>query len=108
MTISSQESFEVVPEHVSDAGRYVQAVAQELVTGVRSADGEVAALMSTWTGGAATAYLAGWEETRQGAIQTLEALADMAELLGVVSETRTAADQSNAGQFGSLSLPPVN
>ncbi|MEV0248415.1 WXG100 family type VII secretion target [Nocardia sp. NPDC050712] len=104
----SQESFEVVPEHVSDAGRYVQAVAQELVSGLRSADSEVAGLMSTWTGGAATAYLAGWEETRLGAIQTLEALSEMAELLGVVSETLTAADQSNAGQFGSLSLPPVS
>lgn len=107
MTISSDD-FTVVPEHVSDAGRYIQQTAQELVAGVRSTDAEIAGLMSTWSGTAATAYSQGWEETRRGAVEVLDALAEMAELLGVVTERLTAADQANSTTFGSLSLPPVS
>ncbi|MEV0250803.1 WXG100 family type VII secretion target [Nocardia sp. NPDC050712] len=97
--------FAVVPEHVSDAGRYVQETAQTLVSGIRSADAEVSALMSSWKGAAATRYWEGWQETRQGAVEVLEALADMAQLLGVVAAKLPEVDQSRAGEFGSLSLP---
>jgi WXG100 family type VII secretion target len=99
--------FVVVPEHVSDAGRYVQETAQTLINGVRSADAEVAGLMSTWRGAAADAYSAGWDETRQGAVAVLEALGDMAELLGVVATEVDALDQTRADVFrpSSLDLP---
>ncbi|MEV4127590.1 WXG100 family type VII secretion target [Nocardia sp. NPDC049707] len=99
--------FAVVPDHVSDAGQYVQQTAQTLVTGVRSADADVQGLMTSWKGTAATAYVMGWEETRDGALQVLEALNTMAELLGVVGVEYTAADTTNAAGLrqSSLDLP---
>ncbi len=99
--------FAIVPEHVSDAGQYVQRTAQTLVNGVRSADADVQGLMSSWKGTAATAYSTGWEETRDGALQVLEALNTMAELLGVVGVEYTGTDTANATGLrqSSLDLP---
>ncbi|MGV9611370.1 WXG100 family type VII secretion target [Nocardia xishanensis] len=101
-------AFAVVPDHVTDAGRFVQEAARNLINGVRAADVEVDALMSTWRGAAATAYGAGWDELRAGALEVLESLADMAELLGVVAARVTAADLESSNALGSLNLPPVN
>jgi WXG100 family type VII secretion target len=95
-----------VPDNVTDAGRFVQQCAQNLATGMRSADAEVNGLMTSWHGNAATAYSAAWDETRTAATAVFDALADMAELLGVVVTRSVAADTSTAGTFGSLSLPP--
>ena len=94
-----------MPDHVKDAGAYLQQTSQTLVSGVRSADAEVAALMSSWRGVAAGNYAAGWDEARRAAIEVLEALGDMAELLGVVAATLPDVDTSTAGRFGSLDLP---
>lgn len=72
----------VVPAAVSDTGRFVQDTANSLRGGVQSADTEVTALMATWKGNAADAYSAGWEETKAGALEVLDALATMAERSG--------------------------
>ncbi|MGW4768934.1 WXG100 family type VII secretion target [Nocardia sp. NPDC004278] len=64
---SGNGTFDVVPAEVTDAGRYVQLTAEELVNGVRSLDVEITRLLDNWTGSSATAYRAGWDETRQGA-----------------------------------------
>lgn len=61
--------------------------------------------MSSWRGVAANTYASGWDETRRGALEVLEAWGDMAELLGVVAAKLPAVDTSTAGQFGSLTLP---
>jgi uncharacterized protein YukE len=63
----SDTEFAVVPTAVSDTGKFVQDTASSLRNGVRSADTEIAALLTTWKGNAADAYAAGWEETRKGA-----------------------------------------
>ncbi|MFQ6397075.1 WXG100 family type VII secretion target [Nocardia sp. KC 131] len=86
----------MVPTEVTDAGRYVQDTAQALINGIRSADAEVAGLMASWQGTAADTYLAGWEETRRGAISVLEALHDMGDLLGVSVTTVLDLDQAHA------------
>ncbi|MBF6077960.1 WXG100 family type VII secretion target [Nocardia beijingensis] len=100
-------NFAVVPDEVSDAGRYVQQTAANLIGGLRSASAEVDGLMSSWRGGAATAYAGAWDETHRAALDVFEALADMAELLGVVVDRTAATDTASAGTFGSLSLPPI-
>ncbi|WP_433729167.1 WXG100 family type VII secretion target [Nocardia sp. CA-129566] len=104
---STPTTFSIVPDHVASAGQYVQQTAETLVNGVRSADTDVQGLMSTWKGTAADAYVAGWEETRDGALDVLEALNTMAELLGVVSTEYKATDTTNANDFrqSSLDLP---
>jgi WXG100 family type VII secretion target len=101
---AASSPFVIVPDHVSDAGQYVQRTAQTLVNGVRSADADVQGLMSSWKGNAATAYSTGWEETRDGALQVLEALNTMAELLGVVGVEYTATDTTNAARLQQFSL----
>ncbi|WP_067807281.1 WXG100 family type VII secretion target [Nocardia beijingensis] len=100
-------TFAVVPEHVSDAGRYVQQTAANLISGLRTAGAEVDGLMSSWRGGAATAYTGAWDETHRAALELFEALADMAELLGVVVDRTAATDTASAGTYSSLSLPPI-
>ncbi|MBF6076441.1 WXG100 family type VII secretion target [Nocardia beijingensis] len=100
-------TFAVVPEHVSDAGRYVQQTAANLISGLRSAGAEVDGLMSSWRGVAATAYAGAWDETHRAALELFEALADMAELLGVVVDRAAATDTASAGTYTSLSLPPI-
>ncbi|MBF6353636.1 WXG100 family type VII secretion target [Nocardia higoensis] len=98
-------TFDVVPSEVSDAGRYVQLTAQELVDGVRTLDTEIGVLLQGWTGVSATAYRAGWEETRQGAQTVLDALATLAELMGVTADTHTQLDTDRATDTSSLDLP---
>jgi WXG100 family type VII secretion target len=104
LTTDGATPFAVVPEHVSDAGRYVYDTAQTLISGVRSTDVEVEALLATWRGPASDAYAAGWSEVRQGAVDVLEALSEMAEALGAVSTRLDAVDQARAESF-SLDLP---
>ncbi|MGY1969733.1 WXG100 family type VII secretion target [Nocardia gipuzkoensis] len=104
---STTTTFAVVPDHVSDAGRYVQQTAQALISGLRSASAEVDGLMSSWRGQAATAYAAAWDETHAAAMDVWDALDAMGELLGVVVEKSTAADTAAAGSYSSLSLPPI-
>ncbi|MGW4325756.1 WXG100 family type VII secretion target [Nocardia sp. NPDC004573] len=106
MTTEGTTPFAVVPEHVSDAGRYVYDTAQTLIAGVRSTDTEVEALLAAWRGPASDAYAAGWSEVRQGAVDVLEALSEMAEALGVVSARLDVVDQTRATNF-SLDLPAV-
>ncbi|MGQ4598686.1 WXG100 family type VII secretion target [Nocardia sp. R6R-6] len=100
-------TFALVPEHVSDAGRYVQQTAASLTDGLRAASAEVDGLTSSWRGQAATAYAAAWDETHTAAISVWEALADMAELLGVVVDRATTTDTAAANTYSSLSLPPI-
>ncbi|QIS18744.1 WXG100 family type VII secretion target [Nocardia terpenica] len=86
----------VVPTEVADAGRFVQETAENLIRGIHSADADIQGLMDTWHGTAADTYLKGWEETRRGALEVLDALSAMADLLGVTAATFTETDQGNA------------
>jgi WXG100 family type VII secretion target len=101
--------FEVVPDTVSDAGKFVQDTAAALVNGVRSTDTEIQALMTTWNGRAADAYLTGWEETKKGALEVLDALAALADLLGVTAVSYSDIDDRRATDTvtvtSSLDLP---
>lgn len=99
--------FTVVPEHVRDAGQFVQQTAHALISGVRSADAEVQGLMATWKGGAADAYLTGWEEARRAAVDVLEALQTMADLLGVVVESFEGVERGNTAALASAYSPSV-
>ncbi|WP_330228760.1 WXG100 family type VII secretion target [Nocardia sp. NBC_00508] len=104
-TAGAGSDFAMVPAEVSDAGRYVQQAANQLISGLRSADAEVAGLMATWRGPAATAYQAAWDEARRGAVQILEALDGMGDLLGVAVDTVVAVDTGRAEATSSLDLP---
>ncbi|MFD7846102.1 WXG100 family type VII secretion target [Nocardia sp. NPDC059764] len=105
---NSTEIFQVVPAEVTDAGQFMQMTAEELISGMRSLDNEVADLLKTWRGRSATDYSNGWTEVHKGAAEVLQALKDMAELLGVTGIVFADMDQGNASGFGSLlNLPPV-
>jgi WXG100 family type VII secretion target len=101
--------FALVPTAVQDTGTFVRDAATSLRNGVRSADTEVQNLMTSWKGAAADAYYAGWEETKKGALEVLDALATMADLLGVTAvsfadlDRRRAADTARVTR--SLNLP---
>lgn len=78
--------------------------ADELAGALRSLDVDVSNLLATWKGSSASAYSAGWEETKQGAMEVLEALAAIAELLGVNSRVFAEQDTDNSQGFGSLNI----
>ncbi len=98
MGSDASASFEVVPAAVSDTGKFVQETASALVNGVRSADSEVQGLMSTWRGQAATAYGEGWEEVRKGALEVLDSLQTMADLMGVTATSFADLDAERAAK----------
>ncbi|MEU4838716.1 WXG100 family type VII secretion target [Nocardia testacea] len=100
----STPSIQVVPDHVLDAGKFVQLTADNLVKALQDLDTDIDAVLEVWKGNSATAYRAGWDETKQGAIQVLEALATIAELLGVTTQTFVEQDDSNSQSYPSLNL----
>lgn len=108
---STNTDFALVSDEVTDAGRYLQQVAETLVNGLTSLDTDVTTLLANWLGVSADSFSAGWTETKQGADTILEALADMAELLGVTSKTLDDLDNARAvatsSLFGSLDLPEL-
>lgn len=108
---SPLNDFALVPDEVTDAGRYVQQVAESLINGLTSLETDIAALLSNWRGTSADSFGAGWTETKQGADIVLDALAEMAELLGVTSKTLDDQDQVRADTLleftGSLDLPEL-
>ncbi|HET6424382.1 WXG100 family type VII secretion target [Nocardia aurea] len=97
------QDFAFIPDDVADAGRYVQLVAESLVNGLNSLDTDISALLGSWKGTSADAYSVGWTEAKQGAETVLEALQDMAELLGVTSQAFTHQDQLSASDTTALS-----
>ncbi|MEV0361915.1 WXG100 family type VII secretion target [Nocardia fusca] len=94
----------MVSDEVVDAGQFVQQTADALAIALSSLDREIDGLLEVWKGVSATSYRAGWQETKQGAITVLEALADMAELLGVNSRAYVEQDNSNSQSYGSLNI----
>ncbi|WP_084526732.1 WXG100 family type VII secretion target [Nocardia vaccinii] len=109
MPDASASTFVMVPDTVRSAGAFVRQTAESLVSGVHSADSEVQGLTATWKGGAADAYVAGWEETRKAALEVLDALHTMADLLGVTAAAITDQDATRAAattaRVSSLDLP---
>ena len=97
-------AIQVVPDHVLDAGKYVQLTADNFVKALRDLDIDIDAVLEEWKGNSAGAYRAGWDETKQGALQVLEALATIAELLGVTTSTFVEQDDSNSQSYPSLDL----
>ncbi|APE37966.1 hypothetical protein BOX37_02520 [Nocardia mangyaensis] len=91
-----------MPDEVTDAGTYVQQVAETLVNGLASLDVDVNSLLTSWKGTSADAYSDGWIEVKQGADTVLAALAAMAESLGVTSRVLNDQDTSRASQTSAL------
>ncbi|MFC9475837.1 WXG100 family type VII secretion target [Nocardia sp. NPDC055002] len=98
----------MVPVEVTDAGNYVQQVAESMINGLSSLDREVSGVLSNWTGSAADAFGEGWTETKKGAADVLNALNIMGELLGDASKAIVSQDISNSNALSSLDLPELN
>lgn len=96
--------LQVVPDHVLDAGQFVKLTADQLVNALHSLDTDIDAVLGIWKGHSATAYRAGWDETKQGAVEVLEALSTIAELLGVTTASFVEQDDANSQSFPSLNL----
>ncbi|MEV0335855.1 WXG100 family type VII secretion target [Nocardia sp. NPDC050717] len=100
----SEAGFAIVPDEVADAGTFVQQVAESMINGLRSLDADIATLLSTWRGVSADSFSAGWTETKHGADTVLDALSDIAGLLGVTSKTLDDQDQIWASNTNALAL----
>ncbi|WP_280458131.1 WXG100 family type VII secretion target [Nocardia carnea] len=96
--------LQVIPDHVLDAGRFVQLTADQLVNALHSLDTDIDAVLAVWKGHSANAYRSGWDETKRGAVEVLEALSTIAELLGVTTESFVEQDDTNSQSYPSLNL----
>ncbi|MGK8467611.1 WXG100 family type VII secretion target [Nocardia cyriacigeorgica] len=71
------------PAVMSEAAQFLGSLAQNLIGALREVDTDVDALLTSWRSPAATAFGGGWDEARQGGLEVLDSLGEMAELLGV-------------------------
>lgn len=71
---------------------------------LHSLDTDIDAVLGVWKGHSANAYRVGWDETKQGAVEVLEALSTIAELLGVTTASFVEQDDSNSQSYPSLNL----
>ena len=96
-------AIQVVPDHVLDAGKYVQLTADNLVKALRDLDldTDLDAVLEVWKGHSAGAYRAGWDETKQGAVGVLEALATIAEHRRNSDTTQTFSRDTMLAHLGS-------
>jgi WXG100 family type VII secretion target len=98
----------MVPDEVTDAGAYIQQVAESLINGLSTLDREVSTVLNNWSGAAAEAFSDGWTETTKGATDVLNALTTMGELLRIASKAVASQDISNSDALSSLDLPQLN
>ncbi|MFQ6393164.1 WXG100 family type VII secretion target [Nocardia sp. KC 131] len=104
-TPDNGQNLSVVPDEVSAVGRYVYSLAQTFRSALDSAGTEVDELTSSgWSGTAATAFAEGWRESRDSGGKIVDALAVMAEKLGVTAENYLAQDTAAASRTSSLNL----
>ncbi|MCM6776051.1 WXG100 family type VII secretion target [Nocardia sp. CDC159] len=102
----SEANLSVVPEDVQAVGRYVYEIADTMRQALDSAAREVDTLLtSEWTGDAAEEFRTGWDETRDGGTQLMQALTGLAEKLGITAANYRSTDADNAAGFSSLNLP---
>ncbi|MGV9676518.1 WXG100 family type VII secretion target [Nocardia sp. NPDC003482] len=95
----------VVPDDVQDVGQYVYTIADTLRQALDAAAREVSTLLeSDWTGDAADEFRTGWDETRDGGTQLMQALSALAEKLGVTAENYRKSDTDSATALGSLDM----
>ncbi|WP_063006200.1 WXG100 family type VII secretion target [Nocardia salmonicida] len=92
-------AFSIIPDHVQNAGQYIQQTAQSLLLGVRATDTGVDGLLEAWQGPASESFRTGWSEVCTGVAGVLEALAVMADALGVTSVTLSEQDSDWAGSL---------
>ncbi len=99
------QSLTVVPDDVRAIGRYVYQRAQELRGALTSAGREVEQLTSGgWKGDAATSFIRGWSECRDGGDRIIDTLSGLAAKLGVSADTYLERDTSTANAISSLKL----
>ena len=92
--------FDVSPAELQSTKRFVDKVAQDVVTEVSSLGRTVDAMLDGgWSGAAATSFEGGWAEWLTGARHVLHALDGMASLLGVAGRDYEDSDSFVASQF---------
>lgn len=91
------EPITVDPGAMADAAQFFSSMATTLINAVKDVDNNMQYLQGSWRSRAATAYAGGWDEARTGALNVLESLGDMAELLGVNGLEFTGTDSDLSG-----------
>lgn len=95
--------FEVTTSELNAAQAYVSGVASEVRTGLSSLASDVEELLGGgWTGAAATAFAAGWQDWRTGSDDVLDALGRMAQLLAITARTYDGTDAVSSIDFDQL------
>lgn len=94
-----QQPIAVDPAAMADAATFFASMATTLINAVKDVDANMKYLQGTWHSAAATAYAGGWEEARTGALEVLESLGDMAELMGVQGMDFQGTDSDLSGDL---------
>lgn len=92
---------------MTDAAGFLRQIASTVTDAVRRMDTDVQGLQATWGGPAAIKFGAGWDEVCRGAIDVLDSLGEMADLLGVNSDEFDGADDALAAALDNTPAPPA-
>lgn len=95
----------IVPDEVTALGRYAYDLAATLRSALDSAGHSVNTLtQGGWSGEAADAYSAGWQECQDSGNKIIEALSKIASSVGISAETISRADKRFAAEIPRLDM----
>ncbi|RMI29853.1 WXG100 family type VII secretion target [Nocardia stercoris] len=98
----------IVPAEVTKLGKFAYDLADVLRSALSTAGRKVDTVTTnSWKSPAAQSFAAGWSDCSDGGHKIIDALADMAEALGVTAATYGAQDNQFAADVSSLNLPPI-
>lgn len=101
-------SVSVDLDAIAEISRHLRGVADTLHTALESTAGDVAGLATggtsgTWNGDAAVVFSEGWTNVREGGMQIISSLMNLAEQLGITADSYRNNEVANAYELQRLS-----
>ncbi|WP_280316867.1 WXG100 family type VII secretion target [Nocardia wallacei] len=87
-----EQSLSIEPESVKALGRTALDIAALCRDGLAALELDVRDVRDSWSGNNSDAFIAGWDEFHQGAVEVWDALMELAAKLGVTAETLQDTD----------------
>lgn len=103
--MSTSDAVTVDAHSIADTAAFLRQIATTVGDAMRRMDAEIDG-MTYWSGPAAAAFAAGWQEASTGAVTLLSSLEGMADLLGVHSAEFASVDENLAADLADAGPRP--
>jgi len=102
LLMGSADRLNVDPAVLAGACESLSAATEHLLRELKSLDGTVWGMLSTWQGNSGAAYGQAWGQWLSGAHEVEDALSTMARLLGDAGKAYAHGEQRSAADLGGL------